>query len=114
MAVIQQLLLFVKGNLMDTKHIVDFRVDKQVLVNIVLEDILELAVVDTTVDTSITAVGTILVDTDLEGIVMEDIIRVDTDILGDIVMVDTDLVDTVLEATSTATCLLYTSDAADE
>ena len=90
--------MFVKDNLKDTKHIGDFLEDKLVPVNIILEDKLAFAIVDIIlVDTYFTEEDTILVGTDLVGIVV-DIVQVDTDILEDTVLVDIILVATSMAA----------------
>ena len=90
--------MFVKDNLKDTKHIGDVLEDKLVPVNIILEDKLAFAIVDIIlVDTYFTEEDTILVGTDLVGIVV-DIIQVDTDILEDTVLVDIILVATSMAA----------------
>ena len=90
--------MFVKDNLKDTKHIGDVLEDKLVPVNIILEDKLAFAIVDIIlVDTYFTEEDTILVGTDLVGIVV-DIVQVDTDILEDTVLVDIILVATSMAA----------------
>ena len=90
--------MFFKDNLKDTKHIGDVLEDKLVPVNIILEDKLAFAIVDIIlVDTYFTEEDTILVGTDLVGIVV-DIVQVDTDILEDTVLVDIILVATSMAA----------------